>query len=273
MITYLKNQSNFKAKDFKGMSYDEIRPIFKRIWKFNQDFLAKKPEEVQEQEIVTEKAEKEDKPEEIEKEVSKKSDGKKKKLLARKRSTDAKDKETSKRQKVDTKEATDYEKEKEELRMWLSVVPNEEEVLNLEILHTRYPIIDWESQSLGDIHVYKIIRAYGDTSYHKTFESMVNRFDRKDLEELHRLVMERFKDKTPEGYKLILWGDLKTLFEPHETDEVWSDQHEWKLLKWKLHEFSGIHTLSLREDPMELYMFVEKKYLLSKDILKEMLKL
>ncbi|GJT75083.1 putative ribonuclease H-like domain-containing protein [Tanacetum coccineum] len=264
MITYLKNQSNYKAKDFKGMSYDEIRPIFERVRKFNQDFLAKKPEEVQEQEVVTETPEKE---------VSKKTGGKKKKLLARKRSTDAKDKETSKRQKVDTKEATDYEKEKEELRMWLLVVPNEEEVLNPEILHTRYPIVDWESQSLGDMHVYKIIRADGDTNYHKTFESIVNRFDRKDLEDLHRLVMDRFKDKTPEGYKLILWGDLKTLFDPVETYEVWSDRPERKLLKWKLHEFSGIHTLSLREDPMELYMFVEKKYPMSKDILKKMLKL
>ncbi|GJR68710.1 hypothetical protein Tco_0014775 [Tanacetum coccineum] len=196
-----------------------------------------------------------------------------KKSLARKRSTEVKDKESSKRQKIDTEEATDYEKEKEVLRLWLSVVPNEEEILNPEILHTRYPIVDFESQSLGDIHVYKIIRADGDTSYHKSFESMVRRFDRRDLEDLHRLVMNRFKDKEPEGYKLLLWGDLKSLFDPDEEDEVWKDQHDWNLLKWKLYEFSGIHTLSLREDPMELYMFIEKRYPLSKDTLKKMLEM
>ncbi|GJR41362.1 hypothetical protein Tco_1217046 [Tanacetum coccineum] len=31
MITYLKNQGNFKISDFKGMSYNDIRPIFEKI--------------------------------------------------------------------------------------------------------------------------------------------------------------------------------------------------------------------------------------------------
>ncbi|GKD71540.1 hypothetical protein Tco_1325630, partial [Tanacetum coccineum] len=92
------------------MSYDQIRPIFERIWKFNQDFLAKEPEEDQEQVAAEEKAK--DKPAEVEKEVSKKSVGKIKKSLARKRSIKVKDKESSKRQKIDTEEPTDYEKEK-----------------------------------------------------------------------------------------------------------------------------------------------------------------
>ncbi|GJX89718.1 hypothetical protein Tco_0341732 [Tanacetum coccineum] len=36
MIKYLKNQGNYKISDFKGMSYDEIRPIFEKVWDFNQ---------------------------------------------------------------------------------------------------------------------------------------------------------------------------------------------------------------------------------------------
>ncbi|GJX01285.1 hypothetical protein Tco_0185198 [Tanacetum coccineum] len=31
MIVYLKNQSNYKMKDFDGMSYDKIRPIFEKV--------------------------------------------------------------------------------------------------------------------------------------------------------------------------------------------------------------------------------------------------
>ncbi|GJS44878.1 hypothetical protein Tco_0594999 [Tanacetum coccineum] len=31
MIKYLKNQGNYKINDFKGMSYNEIRPIFEKI--------------------------------------------------------------------------------------------------------------------------------------------------------------------------------------------------------------------------------------------------
>ncbi|GKB92312.1 hypothetical protein Tco_0964584 [Tanacetum coccineum] len=31
MIKYLKNQGNFKITDFKGMSYNDIRPIFENL--------------------------------------------------------------------------------------------------------------------------------------------------------------------------------------------------------------------------------------------------
>ncbi|GKE11812.1 hypothetical protein Tco_1415363, partial [Tanacetum coccineum] len=40
---------------------------------------------------------------------------------------------------------TDYEQEKEELRMWLAVVLDEDETVYLEILSVKYPIVDWES--------------------------------------------------------------------------------------------------------------------------------
>ncbi|GJS86089.1 hypothetical protein Tco_0752630 [Tanacetum coccineum] len=36
MINYLKNQGNYKISDFKGMSYNEIRLIFEKVWDFNQ---------------------------------------------------------------------------------------------------------------------------------------------------------------------------------------------------------------------------------------------
>ncbi|GJR55469.1 putative ribonuclease H-like domain-containing protein [Tanacetum coccineum] len=39
MVKYLKNQGNFKITDFKGMSYNEIRPIFEKLWDFNQKFV------------------------------------------------------------------------------------------------------------------------------------------------------------------------------------------------------------------------------------------
>ncbi|GJS96236.1 hypothetical protein Tco_0803204 [Tanacetum coccineum] len=101
-------------------------------------------------------------------------------------------------------EAFDYEEEKKELRMWLTIVPDEEEFVDPKILHTKFSIVDWESQSLYSMHVYKIIRADVNTSYHKTLESMLKSFDRQDLEVLYRLVMEGFKDNTPEGYNLML---------------------------------------------------------------------
>ncbi|GKA02969.1 hypothetical protein Tco_0675750, partial [Tanacetum coccineum] len=151
--------------------------------------------------------------------IEKKAVGIRRKTLARRRASDKQGQDNSKRQKKE-KETADYEEEKDELRMWLTVVLDEEEFVDSKILHTKFPIVDWESQSLGNMHVYKIIRAYGNTSYHKTFESMLKSFNRHDLEVLHRLVMERFQDNTLEGYNLMLWGDMKILVDPEQDDDI-----------------------------------------------------
>nr|GFD50463.1 hypothetical protein [Tanacetum cinerariifolium] len=113
--------------------------------------------------------------------------------------------------------------------MWLTVVSDEEETVNPEILSTKYHIVDWESYILWNVnmedkHVYKIIRANGNTSYHKSLSSILRKSDIQDLVDLHILVMKRFKDNTLEGYNLLLWGDLKVMFEPNADDEIWSNQ-------------------------------------------------
>ncbi|GJW88875.1 hypothetical protein Tco_0164215, partial [Tanacetum coccineum] len=57
---------------------------------------------------------------------------------------------------------------------------------------------------------------------------------------------------------LLLWGDLKTMFEPHVEDKVWRNHQEYKVLDWKLYVSYGVH--SLRMQHMQIYMLVEKKY-------------
>ncbi|GJS40114.1 putative ribonuclease H-like domain-containing protein [Tanacetum coccineum] len=202
--------------------------------------------------------------------IEKKAVGIRRKTLARRRASDKQGQDSSKRQKKE-KEIADYEEEKDELRMWLTVVPDEKEFVDPEILHTKFPKVDWESQSLGNMHAYKIIRADGNTSYHKTFKSMLKSFDRHDLEVLHRLVMERFKDNTPEGYNLMLWGDLKILVDPEQDDDIWKNQNQWKLISWKLYETCRVHTLMVDGTLMTIHMFVEKKYPLTKETLQKML--
>nr|GEW08222.1 putative ribonuclease H-like domain-containing protein [Tanacetum cinerariifolium] len=51
------------------------------------------------------------------------------------------------------------------------------------------------------------------------------------------------------------------------------NQLDWKLLRWKLHENYGVHTLFMDGTPMEINMLVEKKYPLIKELLKKMLNL
>ncbi|GJW23301.1 hypothetical protein Tco_0033923 [Tanacetum coccineum] len=44
MCMYLKNQGGYKLSHFKGMSYEDIRPIFERVWDQNQAFVPKDSE-------------------------------------------------------------------------------------------------------------------------------------------------------------------------------------------------------------------------------------
>ncbi|GJS47103.1 hypothetical protein Tco_0597224 [Tanacetum coccineum] len=45
-----------------------------------------------------------------------------------------------------------------------------------------------------------------------------------------KLVKQRFQTASPEGYDLLLWGDLKTMMEPNKEDEIWRIQQDWNLI-------------------------------------------
>ncbi|GKD46990.1 hypothetical protein Tco_1271635 [Tanacetum coccineum] len=81
-----------------------------------------------------------------------------------------------------------------------------------------------------------------------------NDFDEQDLVYLYRLVVERSASRTLEGYDLILLGDLKTMFEPSEDDDIWRNQQDWSLISWKLYETYEVHTLLMDEGKV-LYKF------------------
>ncbi|GJU26079.1 putative ribonuclease H-like domain-containing protein [Tanacetum coccineum] len=117
------------------------------------------------------------------------------------------------------------------------------------------------------------LRADGSSSYHGDMQAFLRRLDRQDLNDLYRLVQERFQDHPLEGHDLLLWGDLRMLFDPDEKDELWMNQLDWKLLKWKLHENYGVHTLYMDGTPMKINMLVEKKYPLIKELLEKVLNL
>ncbi|GJW00073.1 reverse transcriptase domain, reverse transcriptase zinc-binding domain protein [Tanacetum coccineum] len=88
--------------------------------------------------------------------------------------------------------------------------------------------------------------------------------------DLHRLVEERYATSRPEGYDLMLWGDLKILFQPDEEDEVRRHQHEYNLISWRLFDSCGIHNL-LMDNRIAIHMMIEKKYPLTQEMLSKML--
>ncbi|GJZ85719.1 hypothetical protein Tco_0651058 [Tanacetum coccineum] len=186
MMTFLKHMGDYKYSQLKGKTYEEIHELYERQNKRIQDFIPMDSEK----EMIKEKEKKD--------EISSKSaKGSRRKSLAKKRAGEKQKEESAKRKKTEDmtweqestksnkEEASEYEQEKEELRMWLTIVMDEEETGDPEILSTKYPIVDWESHNLGgseveDLHVFKIIRADGNTSYHKSLSSMLRKFDRQD---------------------------------------------------------------------------------------------
>ncbi|GJX49436.1 hypothetical protein Tco_0276281 [Tanacetum coccineum] len=140
---------------------------------------------------------------------------------SKKRSREDSDEDNAKKQKLED------DAEKKELRDSMDVVPRDDIIIDVESLSTKYPIVDWKTHVLTEnMMYYQIIRADGSSKNYKVFSEMLNDFDRQDVIDLYRLVQERYDTTSPGGYDLLLWGDLKILFEPNEEDEIWKNQPE-----------------------------------------------
>ncbi|GJV38927.1 hypothetical protein Tco_1417367, partial [Tanacetum coccineum] len=122
MIMYLKNQGGYKMKYFKGMSYDDIRPIFEKIWDQVHSFV----------------------PMDSEKEVQRlKRAGQDVEAKPAKRQR-TKEVSESVQEQTDEEPKTD-ELSQEQLNQMVIIVPDEG--INVEALQTKYPIIGWEVYS------------------------------------------------------------------------------------------------------------------------------
>ncbi|GJW02358.1 hypothetical protein Tco_1561214 [Tanacetum coccineum] len=147
MVKYLKNQGNYKISDFKGMSYNEIRPIFQKVWDFNQHIEPMDSEHGSERMKSPEKIEEED--------------------------VDAQ------------KEKMEIDDEKEDLKVYLDIVPRDDAAKDVESLSIKYPIVDWKTCVLTENFMYyQIFKGDGSSKNYKILSEMLEDFDRQDVEEL-----------------------------------------------------------------------------------------
>ncbi|GJU60573.1 hypothetical protein Tco_1238339 [Tanacetum coccineum] len=107
---------------------------------------------------------------------------------------------------------------------------------------------------------------------HSYQNSQHQQFVSDDICIIYQLVMNRYQDETPEGFDKILWGDLIIMFNQSGNDEFWNAQQNWKIVSWKLHSSSGIHTI-MTDEGIVIHMLVENKYPLKKEVLSQLLKL
>ncbi|GKE35283.1 hypothetical protein Tco_1454605 [Tanacetum coccineum] len=121
--------------------------------------------------------------------------------------------------------------------------------------------------------VYRVNRHFRAFNY---LMKVLHIFYRQDLFHLYDLVMKQYSEITPEGIELILWGDLKIMMESstEENDQgkFWNNQQDWEIVSWRLYEACGVYILELKDGTV-IYMLVERRNSLSKELLQTMLDL
>ncbi|GJX82037.1 hypothetical protein Tco_0331518 [Tanacetum coccineum] len=287
MMTYLKHVGNFKHAELKIKKFEEVQALYEKIKRSDEDFISigsaederlikrmnEKGVDLSRVEVI-----KEESKEEVQKESKEEESTRKRKLGTRKKM------KSRKRRYIQNTSEDDSEKENDELRLHLTIAPDEEKEVDYEILDRKYPIKEWKTECLGtkpqadeaehfeEINQNVVIRSNGQKRYFSTLMRVLSIFDREDLNAVYQLVMDRFQDEIPEGFDRVLWGDLMVMFNPDDENEFWNAQQDWNIVSWKLHGSSGVHTL-VTETGLIIHMLVEKKYPLRKEVLMQMLKL
>ncbi|GJZ72782.1 hypothetical protein Tco_0636928 [Tanacetum coccineum] len=267
MMTYLKHVGNFKHAELKIKKFEEVQALYEKIKRSDEDFISIGSAEderlikrMNEKGVDSSKDEmiKEESKAEVQEESKEEESKKKRKLGTRKKM------KSRKRRYIQNTSEDDSDKENDELRLHLTIAPDEEKEVDYEILDRKYPIKEWKTECLGtkpqtnqaedfeEINQNVVIRSNGQKRYFST--------------------LMKFQDEMPEGFHRVLWGDLMVLFNPDDKDEFWNSQLDWIIVSWKLHSSSGVHTL-VTETGLVIHMLVEKKYPLRKEVLMQMLKL
>nr|GEW53945.1 uncharacterized mitochondrial protein AtMg00810-like [Tanacetum cinerariifolium] len=145
----IMNMAGFKMDYFRGMSYDDIRPIFEKKFNSNVAFLEKTKEQIEEEDS-----------------------------RALKRISESQKDKVAKRQKLD--------EEVKELRRHLQIVQNNDDDVYTEStpLALKVPVVDYEIYNKHNKPYYKIKRADNLHQLYLSFLSMLRNFDREDLEAL-----------------------------------------------------------------------------------------
>nr|GEX91591.1 hypothetical protein [Tanacetum cinerariifolium] len=120
MITYLKHMGKYTHQQLKHKTFQELQKLYQKEQKWIDDFVHMDSEKEETKSVKPESKGKKDKRiKRVADSALKQKSSKKQKMMQEQESA-----------KSDEEESADYEHEKEELRMWLTVVSDEEETVD-----------------------------------------------------------------------------------------------------------------------------------------------
>ncbi|GJS40282.1 hypothetical protein Tco_0565325 [Tanacetum coccineum] len=247
MMKYIRNVGGKAYRNLKNKSYEEIKDIYEKVKRFNDKFVAiGSTEDEQAIKEMNVKAE----------EPSKKRKGTIRKM---------KSSRIIKKRKI--------QKSDDELKNFLKVVDFEgDSAQDVEVMEQRSLISRFSIVQSPEGEYIAVQRANGHIRAFNTLNEVLHILDRQDLHNLHRLVIEYYEHIPPTGLGLILHGDLTTMMETTEEsdDELWRNQTEWEIIRWRLYESTGVHILELENGTM-IHMLVEQRYPLTRELMQRML--
>ncbi|GJU34891.1 hypothetical protein Tco_1183245 [Tanacetum coccineum] len=118
MMTFLKHVGNFKHSELKSKKFEDIQALYEKIKRSDEDFIA--IGSVEDDTLINK--------------------------LNKKDSSKGEEIKQESKLKITP---SDTEKENEELRLCLTIAPDEDKEVDYEILDKKYPIIDWKTENLG----------------------------------------------------------------------------------------------------------------------------
>nr|GEY61803.1 reverse transcriptase domain-containing protein [Tanacetum cinerariifolium] len=257
MISYLKNTKGYKMDFFKGKKYDEILPIFQANFDDNMKFLFKSREEI----------EKED--EEIIKSIN----------------------ETPAQKAAKRRKLSEEAQEADDLRKRLEIVQDEDDDVFVEATPLAQKIVVIDNKPK-----YKIIRADDTHQFYISFTTLLNNFDREDMETLWKITMFEEQDgqdaiwrnqKSVHGLALVKRRKLLTSSTPLAQKVpvvdyqvvVIDNKPKYKIIKADdTHQFYISFTTLLKNFDREdletlwkiLFLLVERRYPLSRFTLEQL---
>ncbi|GJR44238.1 hypothetical protein Tco_1312341 [Tanacetum coccineum] len=119
MMTYLKHVGNYKHAELKIKKFEEVQALYRKI----------------KSEVI-----KEESKEEVQEESKEEESTRKRKLGTRKKM------KSRKRRYIQNTSEDDSDKENDELRLHLTIAPDEEKEVDYEILDRKYPIKEWKKE-------------------------------------------------------------------------------------------------------------------------------
>ncbi|GJV90467.1 hypothetical protein Tco_1538280 [Tanacetum coccineum] len=239
MMNFLKGHG---YKNLQKLRYPQMKELYAKVQESIKDFIPMGSE--------------------TEKQMLREKDAKR---LLRKRKAKVTEEQPSKKLKLRTKTI-------DELRNYLRIVDFKKSAQDRESLEAISMITELKVIDSPDGEYLIIYRANHHFRAFDTLWEILHILDRQDLYHLYRVVQDYYEHIPPTGLGLILLGDLTTIWETPETsdDDFWKNQEDWEIIRWRLNESSGVHTLEL-EDGTMIHMLAERRYPLSRELMIKML--